>query len=135
MKKLFVFLVISAGLVNIAQAQKLKAEKVPMAVRNAFTKLHPTAKVKWELEKKDYEAGFILGGKETTEVYSINGVLKETEVTIKLSEFPMAVMAKLKNLKITEAAKITRADGSVVYEAEVKGKDLLFDKDGKSIKN
>lgn len=135
MKKLFVFLVISAGLVNIAQAQKLKAEKVPMAVRNAFTKLHPTTKVKWELEKKDYEAGFILGGKETTEVYSINGVLKETEVTIKLSEFPMAVMAKLKNLKITEAAKITRADGSVVYEAEVKGKDLLFDKDGKSIKN
>ena len=32
------------------------------------------------------------------------------------------------------SAKITKADGSVVYEAEIKGKDLLFDAKGNLIK-
>ena len=58
----------------------------------------------------------------------------ETEVSIKASEFPAAVMAKLKGMKVAEAAKITKADGSVSYEAEVKGKDLLFDVNGNPVK-
>ena len=37
-------------------------------------------------------------------------------------------------MKISETAKITKADGTVVFEVEVKGKDLLFDAKGNIIK-
>jgi len=36
--------------------------------------------------------------------------------------------------KIKEAAKITDAKGVVTYEAEVTGKDLIFDASGKFLK-
>lgn len=116
-------------------AQKVNAGKVPAAVKAAFAKNHPgLAKVSWEMEKTDFEAGFILNGKETSEVYAASGALLETEVEIKATELPDAVKAKLKGQKIAEAAKITKANGTVVYEAEVKGKDLLFDAQGNAIK-
>ncbi len=37
-------------------------------------------------------------------------------------------------MKISEEAKITKTDGTIVFEAEVKGKDLLFDVKGNSDK-
>ena len=36
--------------------------------------------------------------------------------------------------KITEAGKVTDAEGKTRYEAEVKGKDLLFDEKGNFLK-
>jgi hypothetical protein len=35
---------------------------------------------------------------------------------------------------VKEAAKITQADGAIMYEAEVNGKDLIFDASGKFVK-
>lgn len=134
MKKIFGILILAGCLTTAANAQKVKADKVPVAVKTAFTKLHPSTKVSWEMEKKDFEAGFTLNGKETSEVYTASGALLETEVAIKTSELPAAVMAKLKGMKIAEAAKITKADGTIHYEAEVKGKDMLFDAKGNAIK-
>jgi len=134
MKRFFGILVLSVCMATVANAQKLSAEKVPATVKTAFAKLHPGTKVNWEMEKKNYEAGFTASGKESSEVYTPTGVLLETEVTIKSSELPAPVLAKLKGMKIAEAAKITKADGTVNYEAEVKGKDLLFDANGTSVK-
>jgi len=37
-------------------------------------------------------------------------------------------------VKITEAGKVTDAKGRTQYEAEVKGKDMLFDEKGNFIK-
>jgi len=37
-------------------------------------------------------------------------------------------------VKITEAGKVTDAKGNTSYEAEVKGKDVIFDKDGNFVK-
>jgi hypothetical protein len=37
-------------------------------------------------------------------------------------------------MKITEAGKVTDAEGKTRYEAEVKGKDMLFDENGNFIK-
>ena len=134
MKKIFGILMLVGCMAFISKAQKVKADKVPTAVKAAFAKLHPSTKVSWEMEKKDYEAGFTAAGKETSEVYTAAGVLIETEVAIKSSERPAAVLAKLKGMKIAEAAKITKANGTVSYEAEVKGKDMLFDAKGDVIK-
>lgn len=117
------------------QAQVVPSKKIPLQVKSAFEKSHSTiTKIKWEIEGQNYEAGFSLNGIETTEVYILAGKLVETETAIKFSELPVLVQAKLKGVKITETAKIVKADGTVVYEAEVKGKDLLFDVKGNTVK-
>ncbi len=134
MKHFFGILAIAVCATTAAKAQKLTTEKVPAPVKAAFEKLHPHTRVNWEMEKKNYEAGFTANGKETSEVYNAGGSLLETEVAIKVSELPVSVQSKLKGMKVAEAAKITKADGSVNYEAEVKGKDLLFDPNGNPVK-
>lgn len=72
---------------------------------------------------------------EMSAVYDSNGVCKETELSIPGTRLPVAVKAYiLKNYngnKIKEAAKITAADGTVTYEAEVNKQDLIFDATGK----
>jgi hypothetical protein len=59
-------------------------------------------------------------------------------VEIKIDELPAnakAYVAKhYAGQKIKEAAKITDSKGVVTYEAEVKGKDLIFDNTGKFLK-
>ena len=50
-----------------------------------------------------------------------------------VADLPAPVQASLKGKKVSEASKILRADGSTVYEAEVKHKDLLFDASGKML--
>lgn len=134
MKKILGIFVLMGGVVAVSFAQKVADAKVPAAVKAAFAKNHPGLKAKWEMEKQNYEAEFTSKGIETSEVYAASGSLMETEVSIKSTELPTAVLAKLKGMKIAETAKITKADGTVQYEAEVKGKDLLFDAKGNPVK-
>ncbi|MXV14032.1 PepSY-like domain-containing protein [Hufsiella ginkgonis] len=121
-----------------ALAQKLNAAKVPVAVKAAFIKAHPGTKVRWDREDKDYEAGFTVAGKEASEVYSAAGIKLSSETEINVSELPATVISYVKThykgAKIAEAAKIVNQDGVVNYEAEVKGKDLVFDAKGSLIK-
>jgi len=130
MKKIFGIFLLMGGILTVSFAQKIASAKVPVAVKSAFTKKHPGIKVNWETESQNFEAGFTLNGKETSEVYSPAGALLETEVSIKTNELPVSALTRLKGMKIAEAAKITKADGAVLFEAEVKGKDLLFDANG-----
>ncbi|MEY4902676.1 MAG: hypothetical protein RLZZ292_491 [Bacteroidota bacterium] len=121
----------------IANAQNVKASKVPAAVKSAFKAAYPTVqKAHWSMEDKtDYEVGFDNAqGKDVSVVISPSGVIKETEVEIAFSDLPVAAQTALKGKKVKETAKITDANGNVKYEAEVKGKDLLFDASGASIK-
>lgn len=135
MKRLVYVIVLLTFVGKTSSAQKLNATKVPTAVKTAFSKMHTgISKVSWSKEDANFEAEFTLDGKETSEVYSASGTFLESEVEIKVAELPAAVKMKLKNQKIAEAAKITRANGSVIYEAEVKGKDLLFDANGNLVK-
>jgi hypothetical protein len=122
----------------------LFAIEVPDVVETAFTKQFPHAKkVKWEKENAaEYEASFLLDGKEYAAVYDAEGKWLETETEIPVSELPQAVQESLKkthpNAKVSEAAKIQRNDNSIVYEAEIKvGRketDLLFDGSGNPVK-
>ncbi|MGL4597930.1 MAG: PepSY-like domain-containing protein [Bacteroidia bacterium] len=122
----------------------IQAIEVPDVVETAFAKQFPTAqKVKWEKEAAElFEAEFMLDGKEVSAVYKADGTWQETETEIQVAELPQAVLERLKKThpeaKIKEAAKIQRADNSVVYEAEIKvGRketDLLFDANGNEVK-
>ncbi|RWY48060.1 PepSY-like domain-containing protein [Mucilaginibacter gilvus] len=123
-----------------ASAQKINSAKVPASVKKSFSLAYPSVKtVKWEKENGGYEAGFKQGNSEMSAFFKADGTQKESETEIKATELPAAVALYVKEhykgAAIKEAAKITKtATGEINYEAEVKGKDLLFDKDGKFIR-
>ncbi len=119
-------------------AQKIDASRVPAAVKTAFSKQYPGVTVKWIKEDGKYEAEFKKNGNAMSALFEANGTMEESEMDIKVADLPAAVLAYVKEhyagKKIKEGAKITKADGSVIYEAEVDGKDVLFDASGKFLK-
>jgi hypothetical protein len=72
-------------------------------------------------------------------IFDKDGKVQETETTIEISQLPKSVekyvLDNFKEYKITGAAKIIKANGEEIFEAEVtKGKDkkdLFFDANGK----
>lgn len=135
MKKLVLPMLTTIVISASACAQKLDASKVPSAVKESFSKQYPGATAKWEKEDGKYEAGFKQNGTATSVLFEANGKLAESEVEIKKSELPAAALAYVaehyKGKEIKEAAKITKSNGTVNYEAEVGGKDVIFDASGK----
>lgn len=139
MKKLMLVIVMALGTGAAVSAQE-KNEKatVPAAVKSAFEKQYPGNKVKWDNENGKFEAGFEYKGHEMSILYNANGGVEETEMEIKTVELPVSVKnyvaQNFKGQKIKEAAKITRSNGTVEYEAEVNGKDLIFSSNGSFVK-
>ena len=87
---------------------------------------------------REYEAGFKQNGNTMSALFWANGTMTESEMDIKVSDLPAAVLAYVKEhykgKAIKEGAKITKADGTVNYEAEVAGKDVIFDANGNFLK-
>lgn len=133
--------VLSAAIftITLANAQKISEKKVPEFVKSALQKSYPGAKqLKWEKEKGNYEVEFEVNQTDYSLLIDASGNVLETEVEIKLDELPANAKAYIyKNhagQKIKEAEKITDSKGVVTYEAEIKGKDLIFDSEGNFIK-
>jgi len=138
MKKLIMIPAFVAAIGFTACAQNINATKVPVVVMSAFQKQFKGVTAKWEKENDKYEAGFTFKGATMSATYAVNGSLQETEVDIKVVELPATILTYLKEhykgKTIKEGAKITKSDGSVNYEAEVAGKDVIFDANGKFLK-
>lgn len=138
MKKLFIVTMAMVLTVFFVNAQKIDASKVPAAVKSGFSKLYPGTTAKWEKEAGKYEANFKQSGNTMSALFEVNGNLTESEMDIAVSALPAAVLAYVKEhykgKSIKEGAKITKADGTVNYEAEVNGKDVIFDAGGKFLK-
>lgn len=126
------------ALMFAANAQKLDASKVPTNVKASFAKQYPGAVAKWEKEAGKYEVNFKQNGNTMSALYESNGSLAETEMDIRVADLPATVQAYVKEhykgKSVKEAAKITKADGTINYEAEVNGKDVIFDGAGKFLK-
>jgi len=138
MKKLALMMV-AAMITSLTFAQKLQEKGVPAPVKTAFQKQYPNAKeTKWEKENDNYEADFEIEETDYSVLMDASGNILETELEISIDALPANVKNYVsKNYsgkKIKEAAKITDAKGTVTYEAEIKGKDLLFDSNGNFIK-
>ena len=135
MKKIMIMAVLAVSVAFSACAQKLDASKVPAAVKASFAKQYPGVTAKWEKEDAKYEAGFKKDGNSMSALFEVNGTMTESEVDIKVADLPATVLAYVKEhykgKNIKEGAKITKADGTVNYEAEVDGKDVIFDAAGK----
>jgi hypothetical protein len=138
MKKLMMISALIAAIGFTACGQKLDASKVPDAVKAAATRQYPGTKFKWEKEDGKFEANFKQNGNSISALYEANGTMTESEMDIKVSDLPAAVLAYVKEhykgMSIKEGAKITKADGTVNYEAEVSGKDVIFDASGKFLR-
>lgn len=107
-------------------------QDVPAAATAAFKRQYPAAtRVKWEQEHGKYEVSFRQGNNKMSVLYSATGIAEETETTITVAALPAPALtyARAKG-KIKEAALIVLANGSTIYEAEVNGKDLIFDDKG-----
>ena len=156
MKKTISLAAILFALSTASFAQKEKEEKneskheekmemnnklhVPSAVKTALAKKYPDAsKVTWEKENGNYEANW--GGKsgeDNSVQFTPAGSFIEIVNAISVNELPNPVSAYVnthyKGAKITEAGKVTDAKGKLSYEAEVHGKDIVFDENGKFVK-
>lgn len=140
MKKIILSLFAILTITTMAVAQKVKSSMVPGPAKDALMKKYPEAsKITWEKEKGNYEANW--GGKSGEDMsvqFTPAGVFVEQVVAISPSELPAGVTAYVKQhykgVKITEAGKVTDAKGTLMYEAEVKGKDLVFDEKGNFLK-
>jgi hypothetical protein len=140
MKSKLLFGFIAALLAGNVMAQDLKSSAVPSVVKTALNSKYPKAtKVSWEKEKGNYEANW--GGKsgeDNSVVFSPAGLFVEIVNAIPVSALPSAVAPYVsthyKGAKIKEAGKVTDAAGKTMYEAEIKGGDLIFDEKGVFIK-
>lgn len=143
MKKYFFIVVFSCLVVAGATAQDLKTSQVPANVKAACAQKFPEAskaKVAWEKEKGNYEANW--GGKsgeDNSATFTPTGTFVEIVKAISVSDLPANVItyvkSNYKDAKITEAGKVTDAKGKLSYEAEVHGKDVLFDENGNFVKS
>lgn len=120
-------------------AQSMPASKVPAAVQSGLTKQYAKAvKIKWEKEGNDFEASFSSENRKISILLNTKGEILETEEEIAATKVPVAalgyVQKKYPKTAIKEMAKITKQNGEVVYELEVKGKDFLFDEKGNIVK-
>lgn len=138
MKKIVSSLLAIALFVISVHAQKLEASKVPAAVKKTFSQKFPGSSAKWGKEDNNYEAEFTRDGSNMSALFESNGTMLESEVDIKVSDLPRKVLAYVKEhykgKSIKEGAKITKSDGTVNYEAEVNGKDVIFDEAGNFLK-
>ena len=138
MKKLIMMSALAVIVSLSTCAQKLDASKVPAAVKASFVKKYPGLTTKWEKEDGKYEAGFKQNGNTMSAMFEPNGTFTESETEIKVSELPAGISTYVKEhykgKTIKGAAKITSADGAVTYEAVVNGKDVMFDANGKFLK-
>ncbi|MBN8850805.1 MAG: hypothetical protein BGO55_30105 [Sphingobacteriales bacterium 50-39] len=141
MKQTLLLTIITLSLTTTTvTAQKVKSADVPEAVKTALQKKYPSASnVTWEKEKGNFEANW--GGRskeDNSVVFTPDGTFVEIVVAIPVADLPPGVVTYVKahypDTKITEAGKVTDAKGKITYEAEVKGKDLVFDQQGNFLK-
>ncbi|MBB3054772.1 PepSY-like domain-containing protein [Mucilaginibacter gotjawali] len=137
-------ILLSAGAILLItgslRVQDIKTKDVPAVVKSALTKKYPEAtKVGWEKEKGNFEANW--GGKsgeDNSVQFTPAGVFVEIVKAIPVADLPKNVLPYVKvhykGAKVTEAGRVTDAAGKTMYEAEVKGKDLVFDENGNFLK-
>jgi hypothetical protein len=140
MKISCLLLILFMMMTHLATGQDLKEKDVPANVKAALAKKYPTAqKVSWEIEKGNYEANW--GGKsgeDNSAVFTPSATFVEIVIAIPVNKLPSGIGAYVSQhyhgATIKEAGKVTDAAGKHMFEAEIKGKDLIFDDTGVFIK-
>ena len=138
MKRYLFLIIVSLGLTSV-MAQSLQTAAIPKVVQDKVKSMYPGSTIKkWEKEGNDYEAGLVESGVPTSVVLDSRGTVKEIESRIQPELLPkeaqMHIAAQHPGKPIAEAAKIVFPSGKVLYEAEIGGKDYLYDAAGAPVK-
>lgn len=137
MKKLLVVVILITTNV-IVNAQPVPASKVPPEVKKSFSRENPSVTPKWEIEDGNYEASYKSSSVTRSFIINKQGTILESETGITIPALPKAAQAYLKahykGYKIKEVSKIMKQGGEVEYEAMVNGIDVMFDGNGKFLK-
>ncbi len=138
MKKAKITSIIAFLFCFLGCTQKISDAQIPDPVKSSFAKSFPGSTAEWKKDSLNFEAEFKKDGKSMAALFSADGQLVETESTLNESEFPEAalnyIQTNYKGKPIKELEKVSRADGSISFEAEVDDKELVFDQSGKLIK-
>jgi hypothetical protein len=115
---------------------------VPAVVKSANLKKYPQSKtyhVTWEKENGNYEANW--GGKDgeaNSVTYTPSGTFVEIVKEVPQSQLPGSVQsyikAHYKNAKFGDVGKVLDAQGKTSYEVEINRKDVIFDENGRFVK-
>ncbi len=123
---------------NNSFAQQHKAKKnipLPSTVKAAFIEKYPNAStVQWKRKDDDYEAMWANGRSVT---YTPSGKFIEETNPITVNQLPQEATKYIHmtyNAKITGAGKVTDRYDKTSYVANVKGRELIFDMNGRFIK-
>lgn len=111
-------------------AQQPGNGSVPEAVTTAFARQFPGVKAHWQVRDGEYEARFKQKRQVRSAVYNADGSLAATEQGIEVWQLPLPVIDYVEQHyggSIKEAAKVTKANGEINYEANVKGREVVFD--------
>ena len=130
MKKLFLLFLLGAGLSIDAPAQRNYNDEIPAAVRTAFTQQFPGTEASWAKEGDQYVAHFRQKRLDMNIRYNAEGAVTRMEEEIKVWQLPLPVIEYMEQHygdTPKEAAKVTRANGEINYEAQVNGKEVVFD--------
>lgn len=139
MKKILSALAIVFLLNNNSFGQQRKPVNniaVPATVKAAFIEKYPGASnVIWKRRVDNYEARW---GKEHSVVFTPLGKFIEETVPIQVNQLPEEALKYIKmtyKTPVTAAGKVTDLQGKTSYVAQVKGRDLLFDRNGRFMKS
>lgn len=134
------FTILSAFVVMslFACNQSSNSRQVPSNIAEAFTKLHPNASIeKWNDEPPMWEAKYKDGTEKGAVSFNAKAEVVEKELVIDQSQLPNGstipdyINAHYTNEKIKGCEKITKQDGSITYEIQITGKEIVFDGEGK----
>lgn len=133
MKKLILIItLISFSVFVNAQA----VQTVPKAVGEKFKTMFPDASgVKWEKKGVDYQASFKSGVSSMKALFAKNGIFIQKEMSIPVGSLPPTAKNYIEThcpgKKVTNASRVTKMGGTVMYKAIVGGKEMIFDSGGK----
>jgi hypothetical protein len=107
---------------------------IPQPAISAFQKLHPNAVgVKWGNEAPTFEAKFSEGAMRGAVSFDSLGTVVETELVIESTQLPNPqliadyVRDNYPGERIQRCEKVTKNDGTITYEIQITGKELVFD--------
>ncbi len=138
---LFILFACACSLVAHAQAQtrSITQEDVPLAVKNEFSKSHPSAfDITWKKFNADYVVEYTRTTTTSYATYSSEGKLIESRDKITTFALPAPAYDYIKlnyaDVPLKEYFKITDAAGLVTFSAKIKNQEVIFDKKGTYIK-
>jgi hypothetical protein len=96
------------------------------------------AHTNWDKANDLYEASYTNGQHKGSVLFAADGKWTEREVVILINQLPKGALQYMqqhyKAQPLKGAAKITKSNGEVQYEAEISGKDVFFTQQGIFIK-